>query len=370
MKIGILTHPIHGNYGGMLQAFALQTTLERMGHRTELLKYVSFPEHEFIKNIPIHIKYLIRKFLSLAGFFPSHPPIRPFLRQKIAKDFEMQFLHTSSPVQVADIARDNIQFDYDTWVVGSDQVWRGAYVRSIVSLPFFFLNFIPEDIRRRSISYAASFGTDVWEGTPQETEECKRLLNEFKAVSSREFGGVRICREILGRSCEQMPDPALLLNSTDYEHIIENEQLAPIEKDYIAAYILDETPEKRAFMREIADQELLDIQEVRHHCIISPHNNRIPCSVGRWLRHLRDSRLVLTDSFHGCVFSMIFNKPFICMENSARGTNRFESLFQMVGEQTGPLGTIHKVDRDKLKAIATQGKKYLQRNLSPHVIHE
>lgn len=223
--------------------------------------------------------------------------------------------------------------DNSAFVVGSDQVWRGVYARDMQDLPFFFLSFATQEQRKRSFAYAASFGTDEWEGTPEETAECARLIKDFKAVSVREHSGIRICREVFGVDAVQMPDPTLLLEPEDYARIIHRWWTLHLPQPCMAVYMLDETEEKNQLTQAIATQANLYPQQLTAHSDAPKAMDRIPLSIPQWLRCIRDSECVLTDSFHGCVFAIIFNKPFVCLGNEARGSARFDSLLGTFGLQ-------------------------------------
>lgn len=221
----------------------------------------------------------------------------------------------------------------DAFIIGSDQVWRCEYTRDYVSTPFFFLNFAEPEQRQRSIAYAASFGSDEWEGTPEETVECARLLKDFKAVSVREHSGIKICREFFGVNAVQMPDPTLLLEPEDYSRLIRRWWTRRLPKPSMAVYLLDETEEKKRLTQSVAEQSELYPQQLTAHGDAPRAMDRIPLSVPQWLRCIRDAECVLTDSFHGCVFAIIFNKPFVCLGNKARGSARFDSLLGTFGLQ-------------------------------------
>ena len=218
-----------------------------------------------------------------------------------------------------------------SFIVGSDQVWRGEYARLIESLPFFFLNFATQSQRRRSIAYAASFGSDEWEGTPEETAECARLLRDFKVVSVREHSGIRICRDVFGVKAVQMPDPTLLLEQEDYNRLIRRWRTKSTKTPFMAVYLLDETAEKTELVQALSQCTGLYPQHLMPHPGAEKLMDRLPLSIPQWLRFIRDSESVLTDSFHGCVFSIIFNKPFICLGNENRGSARFDSLLGTFG---------------------------------------
>ena len=213
-----------------------------------------------------------------------------------------------------------------SYIVGSDQVWRAGYARQIASVFFFFLSFASLEQRRRSITYAASFGSDEWEGAPEETEECGRLLREFKAVSVRELSGVKICKDVFGVDAVQMPDPTLLLQQSDYGKIIDSEKTWLPDGKYVAAYVLDESMEKTKLLQGSAIGMEMQLQHLLPHADAKKRRDRFPISVPQWLRLIRDCECFITDSFHGCVFAIIYNKPFVCLGNEGRGNARFDTL--------------------------------------------
>lgn len=227
--------------------------------------------------------------------------------------------------------KDVVDVKNASFVVGSDQVWRALYSRALNSVAFFFLDFIDQKRRSNSISYAASFGLDEWEGSPDETEECGRLLREFKAVSVREHSGVKICKEVFGVEAVQMPDPTLLLYTSDYGKIIDSEKTWLPESKYVAAYVLDETDGKAELLQAGADVLHLPLQHLMPHATAKKRRERFPISVPQWLRLIRDCEYFITDSFHGCVFAIIYNKPFVCLGNEGRGNARFDTLLGTFG---------------------------------------
>ncbi len=323
IKIGILTHPLAGNYGGMLQAYALHTVLKRKGFSPFLLDR-DLEKKPGKRAILRDWWYLLKR---LWGPVSSECYLPFCVERRAGKQFQhlpaagLNIVHLNDLTAIR--GKNTI-----SWVVGSDQVWRGIYARWICSLPFFFLNFATPLERQNSIAYAASFGADKWEGNEYETSECKRLLADFKAVTVREQSGVNICRSILEKDAMQMPDPTLLLNKEDYNRIIESSNTTSNDGNYVATYILDATEEKLEICREVAAR-----MQLHHQCLMpvgsaKKRQERFPISVPQWLRYMRDCKCLITDSFHGCVFAIIFNKPFVCLGNKDRGNARFESLLR------------------------------------------
>ncbi len=325
----ILPHPTCSNYGGILQAFALQQALCRIGINNSILSFLSQswrPHFNFFS--PRILSRIIKQILQI--FLLARPaafPIQfyPLWVRRFKRRF-MKLLHVNFRRQQFRHLTDDHAF-----VVGSDQVWRANYARSIESVPFYFLHFASEQQRRQSIAYAASFGSDEWEGTAEETEACKRLVREFKAVSVREHSGIRICRDVFGVEAVQMPDPTLLLEQEDYNSLITQWRTRNHPAPFIATYLLDKSEEKQALTQSLGQATGFYPQPLTYQPGARKLADRLPLSVPQWLRFIRDSEFVLTDSFHGCVFSIIYNKPFICLGNAARGSARFDSLLGTFG---------------------------------------
>ena len=318
MKIGILTHQLHTNYGGILQNYALQMALIRMKHNV-LVKCLSLLKRAFLR--------LCRK---------SNLPLRgwTFRREdniisQHTREFVKQNIRTTQSLPLSDIKR--LNSDFDAVVVGSDQVWRYQYLGDSIK-EFFFSSFLNVPIK---IAYAASFGTDVWEMPIDVTNTCKELVKKFKGVSVREDSGLQLCKEFLSIDAVHVLDPTMLLSAEDYISLVEKSNISPHSGD-LMTYILDKTPEKKQIINNISESlKLTPIEvlpdktfsEVGHkglsQCIVPP--------IESWLRGFMDAKFVVTDSFHGTVFSIIFNKPSVVIGNVERGLSRMQSLLSLFG---------------------------------------
>jgi len=326
----IITHPLIRNYGGILQSYALQHILNTIGCRNQIFDYIPKDLKATLNNYSIlsKIKQIIKLCLITTLRYPTSFPI--IFYPKFFFNFKRQFLqyfNSKSNSQQIRFLKNNY------FILGSDQVWRCIYARSIESVPFFFLNFATKEQRNNSIAYAASFGSDEWEGTEEETAECAKLIKDFKAISVREHSGVRICKEVFGVDAVQMPDPTLLLNQEDYNYLIKNWRTKKSSNPFMAIYILDENENNKMLAHSLCLESNLYPQHLMPHSGAKKLMDRLPLSVPQWLRFMRDCECVLTDSFHGCAFSIIFNKPFICLGNKSRGSARFDSLLNTFGLQ-------------------------------------
>lgn len=327
MKIGILTLPLHTNYGGILQAYALQTVLEKMGHEVFLIEKLRKPLNLPLWKAPL--SYSKRILKNVMG----HPyPV--FYEQKMNREAPIVCQHTKLFIEkyihlkIVNDFLDIKEGDFDAIVVGSDQIWRPMYFPQI---EYAYLSFT-EGWNIRRIAYAASFGTENWEYTPKKTAICKRLLKQFDAVSIREFSGVNMCLDHFAIKAQHVLDPTMLLTPNDYIKLFKNDDGLQ-SNGTLLCYILDETPEKAQLVARIAEEEKLvpfransKVEDIN-----AKLNERIQPPVEQWLRSFYDAELIITDSFHACVFSILFNKPFIVLANEGRGLSRISSLLKVFG---------------------------------------
>ena len=218
-------------------------------------------------------------------------------------------------------------------MVGSDQCWRPCYN---AFLPSMFLDFVLDKQVKR-IAYAASFGTDKWEFTPQQTAVCAPLAKKFDMVSVREDSGVKLCKEHLGVDAVHVLDPTMLLTKEDYIQLIENEK-EPKSDGTLFNYILDPDAKKSAFIHKVAKANGLKAFQVLPKCQAEIRTKEdvkkriedcVFPGVTTWLRAFMDAEMTIVDSFHGMVFSIIFNKPFWVIGNAHRGMSRFTSLLKV-----------------------------------------
>ena len=333
-KIGILTQPLTTNYGGLLQNYALQTILRSAGYEVETIRW----EQKFGFR-----SFLYRKKMQLLHLlYPSKYP--KLLYQLNKKEIEIirtntkQFVdnyiaHTETAHSYNDFQRLSDDGQYDVYIVGSDQCWRPCYNPFLTSM---FLDFA-QGKKVKRVAYAASFGTDEWEMTSLQTEVCAALAKKFNVVTVREDSGVALCKDYLGVAATHVLDPTMLLSKNDYVDLVEKEN-EPKAVGALFYYILDPNQSKTAFIQRVSKQSVLKPfqvlpkyqNEIRTRQNVKKHiEDCIYPKVSTWLRAFMDAEMVIVDSFHGVVFSIIFNKPFWVIGNKKRGLSRFTSLLRM-----------------------------------------
>ena len=328
MKIAILTLPLHTNYGGILQAYALQTVLERMGHEvTHLQPKVEYHRlHNPLVMPLVWCKRLYRKYFQgdreLPVFENPYKWARKNTDRFISENLNCRFL---APEEW----NEGLAKDYDAVVVGSDQVWRPIYSPDVTR---FFTAFLGHsDICR--IAYAASFGVDVNEFSDEQIACGREYLKLFSGISVREESGIRMCKELFDVQACQVLDPTMLLRRDDYQRFAST---APQSPGNLMVYVLDRTEEKDAFIAEFAEKRGL-VPFYTNSKSEMPWDVDIPAAERQqppleiWLKGFADAEFVLTDSFHACVFSILFHKPFGVFGNLFRGLSRIESLLRPLG---------------------------------------
>lgn len=321
MNIAILTQPLFNNYGAILQNYALQKILQNFGHSSITINY-KLPIIPWYLRILIGIKRFILKYIFRANGISWIDPLREGYEFHLRNDGEMirfvgQYIHSRIerwPLSPRFVNNNS----YEAYIVGSDQIWRADYTAYLYN---YFLDFV-RDSQIKKVAYAASFGVDSLNPKQYNIKKISRLLQQFAAISVREMSGVTICKEIFGCNAMHVLDPTLLLTADDYINFL---HLSPKEPEGLIAYILDNTPQKQQIVEQISRRLHQPIKYIGH---IQGH---VSSSIESWLEGIMNAKFVITDSFHGSVFSIIFEKTFITIDNSDRGTSRITSLFEMLG---------------------------------------
>lgn len=340
MKIGILTHPQSTNYGGILQCYALCTYLRKLNHEPIVIQRVA-DKSFFLWSI-------VRNILRVCHFPRYYHPetvdrmvnIRPFIQKHLVRTEPV-----NSQNKMKKVCK---KYGLDAVIVGSDQVWRHDYA---MKYGFnYFLDFVPNNVVK--ISYAASFGLSDWQYTQKQTEIIKQLLDRFKGISVREEDAVSLIKDNTGKNAQQLIDPTMLLKKEDYDKIT---SCRLVEDRYVFVYWL-------------GDKELIvsDIEKCKAQgYTVVNINLRDICkqiSVEDWLSYIKYADYVITDSFHGCVFSILFERQFKVFGNESGGNSRIKSLCDMFGLKSESCREYLKVN-NKLEALRKKTFNYIKNAL-------
>lgn len=312
MKIGILTFHHVDNYGAMLQAYALQRFLRDQGYDVETIDYR-----------PIYaIRYYRRGISPISRSFK----INSFSVQKIVKLLKMggflsKRLKLSKHRIYKSIQLKKLSSQYDVVVVGSDQVWCLDSFRFREADDYsFFLDFVSSNVPK--VSYAASFGSTTDLG--QHKRKICDLVNSFSTILVRDQNSLRIIEEECGKSAQKVLDPTFLI---DYEDIMK--PLRQNIKDYLLIYNKSEPNEhEKEFIAEIARSRELKIVSVGRFNRIAEVN--FPTAdPSDWLSLFKNASHIVTNTYHGTIFSLIFQKTFTVLY-SPNKTNKTNDLLSSV----------------------------------------
>jgi len=318
MKIGILTFHWATNYGAILQSYALQTYLEKKGHDVYIINY----------RPQTYKKTLFRCFFN-KKFWLFFSYLKEYIKEMKLDTFRQKYLkETILYGSLEELKRNAPQFDM--YVCGSDQIWNPYLTtkgEGNKPTSAYFLDFGEATVKR--IAYAVSFGCKEY---PEEASDiARKYISEFQAISVREESGISIVKQLGYENPIKLPDPTLLLAHEDY--LFENSTEASTQKKAFVYILRNEYKEAYKIISYLKKDYTID----------STNKFFDPNSVEDWVGSIKNASIVITNSFHGAVFSIIFHVPFIVLQASGRkaGMNdRFSTLLQALGLENRVLDRI------------------------------
>ncbi|MDO5526575.1 MAG: polysaccharide pyruvyl transferase family protein [Prevotella sp.] len=335
-KIGILTYHSGFNYGACLQAYALQTTIKKLGYDNEIINFETkrfVASREMFSRHPTRLKEFIKLFSRLPYWTSLHE------REKMFNEYTYNVLNSTKRYLSEQDVIDNIG-KYDCIVCGSDQIWNLSQDDAPAANLLFYLNF-PKSQRR--VSYAASFGKWVKDAPSRETEFIP-WLKLFDAISVREKSGVEYLQS-KGINCTLTLDPTVLLDKEDYEPIC-RERL--IKDKYILMFGWNTNKDLIEVAKQVSKKMGLPVYNIvppprAMFCGIPRKLDVGPCEFLSMIKH---AEFVVTNSFHGTAFSTTFERPYVSVVTGKADT-RMESLLSQLG-LSDHLVTKDNIDIDKM----------------------
>ena len=325
-SVGIITIAKVNNYGAELQAFALQKKIQELGFDAEIIDYLYYSNPDFKKeraSNPVYSKSfpLVKRLKS--WFFPKIEWIKAKryseqskIRNERFRDFHTRNTKFSTQYKSYSALYSSVP-KYDVYCVGSDQVWNPF---SYTSLDPYFLTFVsPKKVR---FSYASSFGVST---IPEYAKEYFRnRISGLDYISVREKTGVNIVKELTNRDSINVVDPTLLLETSTWSSI-SSDVCVPNEK-YILLYVLKEDPSIEQIAQSLSKERGLPIIRIcrnsyRQDPKKSPIINIMDAGPAEFLGLIKHAEIVLTNSFHGTVFSILFHKDFYTIISKGKNTN-------------------------------------------------
>lgn len=357
MKIALLNLPFDNNYGGNLQRFALMQVLQDMGYDVTHLQTVfyervpgRFPLYTILRRIGRRLlkgskEGVFREMWKNKKYAQENRAIIPF--------YEKYVKHTNPIKSYQELQNYS---NFDAYIVGSDQVWRRTMS---CRFPFssMFLDFVKNKPNIKRVAYGVSFGTAKDEIPNAEKANLAKMYGLFNAVSVREDSGLELIKQYGWNIPQaiQVLDPTLLLSPQVYNKVINNGTSQPPLGDMFC-YVLDRTQEIDTLIEKIALEKHL-----------TPFKTSIDpidmVSVEQWLRSFRDAKYIVTDSFHGFAFSIIFNKPVKLVYNKRRGNERFDSLKRLLSYDPDTENVDWVSINNKIQFYKNFSKKYLKDSL-------
>lgn len=349
MKIGILNfqHSDH-NYGAVLQASALQCALSDF----DTVEHIDFIPGSN-NNLIGRIKGLVVSLMRQVGVLKKRE--RASVGNKKAFENFRNTWIVRSPNKFYTMKQlKKLENSYDAVIVGSDQVWRLAYTKQ-ASLAY-FLSFVGDETLK--ISYAASFGRNVWEAEHDKkfTLRVKNLLSRFSSISVREDSAVDICRKEFGITPTHVLDPTLLVGRKLFDRIADTAKTSNNYK-HIVYYKLDTDQNFIDKVNLIQNKLSLDSENIYHSFV---RDKASYIEVNSWLDKIRNSELVITDSFHCVCLAILFRKKFICVANENRGLSRIESLLNALSIESVICSDIEHLD----------DKRYIHNEINYDSVHK
>ncbi|QQS55448.1 MAG: polysaccharide pyruvyl transferase family protein [Candidatus Competibacteraceae bacterium] len=340
-KIGIITYHFVTNYGAALQAWALQKFLQSLGHEVFIIDYRPsyltsggyfwWPVDAWHCHANLVIAYL--KLMTL--------------RQALLGDggkttnfaiFHERFLKTKKPIYHSLNELKRKPPEADIFICGSDQIWNASVQFGID--PAYFLDFVPSGIKK--ISYATSFGRSFIE--ERFKQETARLIARLDAIAIREQSGVEIVKNLTGKKAIWVPDPTLLVED-GYPEV---ERPLAVPSDYLFSYTLRS--------RELVAKVEKRVGQSQKLKIVSPEILKLT-KIGapgplEWLGYIKAAKFVVTNSYHGTIFSIIFRKPFIFVGLSGHKADFNERALSLLDRLKLSAHVISDFNEEKIDAIS------------------
>ncbi len=294
-KVGILTWHYFLNFGSALQAYALKQTIEKLGYITEVINYRNPKD-----GLPNQYKDLIRLFISKIffqrGVLFGHQITYPFL------NFHKKYLKIKKPFNDIETLR-NISKNFYSIICGSDQIWAPNILN-----PVYFLNFVPNNVRR--ISYAASIGLN---NIPENLVNLYHSeLKKFHSISVREKMGQILLENKCNIKSSIVLDPTLLLDEEEWSRMERKpfELNLNLDNEYVFCYFLKKDNKyKQAILDKFGENIIGYSLNLNDKSWMKDVTGYIGPREFLWLIH--HAKTIITDSFHGTIFSLIFHKNFI-----------------------------------------------------------
>lgn len=325
MTLGIITCSEAINYGTMLQAMALQKTIEKMGMTAEIIDY-RFLEKNVRSYSPLAVKSPKSKAAALLFYYIRRKKALAFdkFRNETMK-MSSEIVHYNNEKEMK-----NLYDKYDLFCTGSDQVWNPKFK----SMKGFLLEFLPDDAYR--FSYASSIGIPL--SDQKYIARLRNALSKFAYISVREKGACELIGSLLDREVYLVLDPTLLLNSEEWRQY---EEEVCVGQDYVLVYMMNHSPSLLRFAIEQAKKRNSLVYLLSDRFYAGKRiKNLLGISPQQFLYLYRNAGCIVTNSFHGTAFAINFQKEF-WVEYPCEHDDRLETVLNLLKLDTRRIDSDH-----------------------------
>jgi exopolysaccharide biosynthesis predicted pyruvyltransferase EpsI len=319
-KIGIITLNGYNNYGNRLQAYATQKIIKNLGFDVDII--ITKDTLPYEKNkIKKEIKKIYNNFAIIIDQIKGSPPLYKHIRRKGKDEREKPFIifskkYLSEAFYDDEKNLNKISDNYDFFIAGSDQVWNPNYINN-KKASIYFLTFAPRDKR---IAYAASFG--ISNIPAKYMNDYKKWLSGIKNISVRENAGAKIINNLIGITPPVLIDPTLMLSKKEWLSISKIHVNKPRE-NYLLTYFVGGMDDKiKTKIKKISLDYNLKIIKLAD----LGDKKRIKTDPSEFIDYINSAKMFLTDSFHGVIFSIIMETPFIVLERNDQANSMFSRI--------------------------------------------
>lgn len=354
MKIKTITcHDVY-NLGASLQAYALVEYLKQLGHDVEIIDYKpEYLQHYKLNKVnnPKYDKVVFREIYLLLKL-PERLKARKEKRKQEFDNFTKKFLPLTRKSYYSNEELKNDIPEADIYLAGSDQIWNTLFKNG--KDPAFYLDFAPKESIKAS--YAASFATE--DISEEQKPQIKRWLECLDYISVRETSGMKIINNLGIKGGTQVLDPVFLLNQDEWRKI---EIVTDFKEPYLLVYDFDKDNKIREFVIKKAKEKKLKIYSVLpcEYCDKSFENE----GPQTFLSLIDNAEYVISNSFHGTAFAIIFKKPFAVFDRKENINTRMQDLVKNLQLKSVVEKTEYKNIEPILKEEIFKSKEYISRVL-------
>lgn len=349
------------NYGAILQTYALQQSILKLGIENEVIDYDC---RNITKNFDLISTYSLKSFIKSILIFPLY-----YRRKKNFESFMKEKICVTRKIDKQVLFSKKFNDSYDLFITGSDQVWNYQLTNLDET---YMLDFVKNN--KKKISYAASFGLSKI--PEQYIEIYRKNLKTFSKILVRENTGVEIINNLINKKAVSVLDPVFLLSKNEWNNIIKNSKFDNIKNKYILVYMPKK--EMKIFVEFLSKKYNLPVYNITDFSLKrGKFFGNIEFSLGPedFISAIKNARFVVTASFHAVVFSIIYNKEFYIYipqngENGIKRASRLNDLLKILEIKNREINSKFVDDNNSLEWKKINEKLEMERQYSLKILKE